>query len=297
MTDKKRSSGLGRGLSALLDEVEGPAQDAQPELKGGVEFVPLSRISPNPDQPRRFFDQQALSELAESIRRQGVLQPLLVRSHGNGHFEIIAGERRWRAAQAAQVHEVPVLIRDLDEGAALEVALIENIQRQDLNPIEEASGFQRLMADFSYTQEAVGRFVGKSRSHVANMLRLLGLPTTVRELIAEGRLTMGHARALVSTPDPEGLAQRVVDEGLSVRQTEQLASRTTAPSGSSRPGTSARTGRGKDPDIAALESQVSDLLGLKVTIDHRGSGGQLAVDYGDLGQLDMVLQRLSDGRI
>jgi ParB family chromosome partitioning protein len=300
VSDRKRSSGLGRGLSALLEEIESQAPESGTAERKPDTLVPLSRLHPNPNQPRRQFDQPALAELADSLRRQGMLQPILVRPKPAGDFEIIAGERRWRAAQLAQLHEVPIIVRELDDGAALEVALIENIQRKDLNPIEEARGYQRLMAEFAYTQEALGRFVGKSRSHVANMLRLLELPDEVLAYVVDDKLSMGHARALITTDNPAELAHRVVKDGLSVRQTEQLAGRSSAPASAPTP----RSGRqrsarslAKDPDIAAIEMQLSDLLGLPVAIDHEGGGGLVGIRYDSLDQLDFVLQKLSGGRI
>ncbi|WP_106640388.1 ParB/RepB/Spo0J family partition protein [Allosphingosinicella vermicomposti] len=292
---RKRAPGLGRGLSALLGETP---QDESRGVGRGVQAIPVASIAPNPDQPRRHFDDEALAELAESIRLRGILQPIVVRPHG-GRYQIVAGERRWRAAQRAQLHEVPVIVREFDDTNTLEVALIENIQRQDLNAIEEAEAYQRLIADFGHTQEALGKLVHKSRSHVANLLRLLDLPTPVRAKVAAGHLSMGHARALVSAPDPEVLADEIVAKGLSVRDAEQLARdarpRPPAQSGSLKAGYAAS---GEKADIAALERQLGDILGIKVKIAHQdGAGGNVTLQYSTLDQLDMICQRLSNERI
>ena len=242
MSQPKRPTGLGRGLSALLEEMGSavapprtepgvapavPAGDAGSSM--GAQMLPMAMISPNPKQPRRRFDETAQAELIASVKRQGLLQPILVRPVDGGRFEIVAGERRWRAAQAAQLHDVPVLVRRLTDEEAFEVALVENVQRQDLNAIEEAEGYKRLIDDYGHTQEDIARIVGKSRSHVANMVRLLDLPDDVRELLIEGRLTMGHARALLTAPDPSVLARDVVQMGLSVREVEARAKKPRAP--------------------------------------------------------------------
>ncbi|QPQ54531.1 ParB/RepB/Spo0J family partition protein [Allosphingosinicella flava] len=290
---RKRAPGLGRGLSALLGE-SAPSEE-RPGAGKGVQLVPVASIAPNPDQPRRHFDEAALNELAESIRARGVLQPLVVRPHG-GRYQIVAGERRWRAAQRAQLHEVPVVVREFDDPNTLEVALIENIQRQDLNAVEEAEAYQRLIADFGHTQDALGKIVHKSRSHVANLLRLLDLPASVRAKVASGEISMGHARALVSAPDAEQLADDIVARGLSVRDVEKLvrdakprkAAGDRVPSG----------GGAKDADLAALERQLGDMLGLKVAIGYQdGAGGTVTLTYSTLDQLDMICQRLSNERI
>jgi len=287
---RKRQGGLGRGLSSLLGEV---AQDG-PEGGGaiGVQTLPVASIEPNADQPRRHFDDQALNDLADSIRTRGLIQPIVVRPHGH-RYQIVAGERRWRAAQRAQLHEVPVVVREFDDGATLEVALIENVQRQDLNAIEEAEGYRRLIAEYGHTQEALGQLVNKSRSHIANLLRLLDLPQKVRAQVATGALSMGHARALIGADDAETLADEVIRRGLSVRDTEKLA----------RNGRGARPRQGKleykgsNADIEALESQLGDLLGLKVTIAHGSDGGSVTLGYSTLDQLDMICQRLSGEKI
>jgi len=218
-----RPAGLGRGLSALLGEL--PREEAASggsETGRGPTTLPVGAIEPNPDQPRRRFDDASMTELADSIAARGLLQPIVVRPRG-GRYQIVAGERRWRAAQRAGLHEIPVVIKDIPDSSTLELALVENIQREDLNPIEEASSYQRLMRDFGHSQDELGRIVNKSRSHVANLVRLLDLPAAVRDMVAEGRLSMGHARALVTAADPEALARQVEAQGLSVRQTEELA--------------------------------------------------------------------------
>lgn len=287
---RKRPSGLGRGLSALLGEVarEQPLADGEVHA-AGVQLVSVAAIRPHPGQPRRQFNEEALDELAQSIRTRGVIQPIVVRPHGAG-FQIVAGERRWRAAQRAQLHDVPVIVRDFSEAETLEVALIENIQREDLNAIEEAEAYKRLIQDFGHTQEALGRLVAKSRSHVANLLRLLDLPTPVRAMVAGGGLSMGHARALITASDPEMLAREVIDRGLSVRETETLARKAKGATGKA---TATERPEQGDSDIAALERQLGDMLGLKVSIKHAGQGGTVALSYSSLDQLDMICQRLS----
>lgn len=303
-TDKpkaaKRPQGLGRGLSALLGDVTREEPVAAPPQANGkaVQSIEVALIHPHPEQPRRHFDEAALQELADSIAKRGIIQPIIVRPHGGG-FQIIAGERRWRAAQRAQLHRIPAIVRDFDEQETLEIALIENIQREDLNPIEEAEAYRKLIAEFHHSQEALGRIVGKSRSHVANLMRLLELPAPVQEQVMQGRLSMGHARALIGAPDCERLANQVEQRKLSVRDTEQLVRRTKtgddAPAARKSGGESA----GKDPDIAALEQHLSDILGLKVGIAHDGgaAGGILTLRYSTLDQLDMLCQRLSGERI
>ncbi|SNS72220.1 chromosome segregation DNA-binding protein [Sphingomonas laterariae] len=287
---RRRPSGLGRGLSALLGEVarEQPVAAEGEARTPGVQIVTVAAIRPHPGQPRRHFNEEALEELAQSIRTRGVIQPIVVRPHGTG-YQIVAGERRWRAAQRAQLHEVPVIIRDFSEAETLEVALIENIQREDLNAIEEAEAYSRLIRDYGHTQEALGRLVAKSRSHVANLLRLLDLPAPVRGMVADGALSMGHARALITAADPETLAREVVERGLSVRETEGLARKARAATGKA-PSVEFKSG---DSDIAALERQLGDMLGLKVAIQHKGQGGTVTIAYSSLDQLDMICQRLS----
>ena len=285
--------GLGRGLSALMGEtaIEQPIAPGASRAPG-VQMMSIAHISPNPAQPRRHFDDTALDELAASISARGLIQPIVVRPHPhNSAYQVVAGERRWRAAQRAQLHEVPVIIRELSDAETLEFAIVENIQRQDLNSIEEAQSYQRLISDFGHTQEALGKLVAKSRSHVANLLRLLDLPGPVRDMVADGRLSMGHARALITAPDAEALAFEVLRRDLSVRETEKLARRGKAPTGTARP--AAVTGPG-DADVAALERQLGDILGLKVAIVYDANGGgHVTINYSTLDQLDLVCQRLS----
>ncbi|MDB5407601.1 MAG: chromosome partitioning protein ParB [Rhodospirillales bacterium] len=285
MAEEGRKRGLGRGLSALFgDESEEKSGfDRQRQTRG----VPIEQLRPGRFQPRRIFDDEALHTLSESIRDKGVLQPLLVRRHPDdaNAYEIIAGERRWRAAQMARLHEVPVVVKELDDRSALEIALVENIQRQDLTPLEEADGFRRLMEEFSHTQEALAQAVGKSRSHVANMMRLLSLPEPVKRLVESGELTAGHARALLNAADPTGLAREIVKRGLNVRQAESLAKSGKAPR---KPATAPA----KDADTAALERDLTEQLGLKVDVSFGGRGGSLTIHYRTLDQLDDVLRRL-----
>ena len=255
-------------------------------------MMPVSSIEPHLDQPRRHFDEAALAELAESIQARGLIQPIVVRPHGH-RYQIVAGERRWRAAQRARLHEVPVIVREFSDSETLEVALLENIQRQDLNAIEEADAYKRLIDEYGHTQEELGRIVNKSRSHVANLLRLLDLPDTVREMVITGELSMGHARALVTAEDPEGLAREVVERGLSVRDTEKLA-RFGKPS---RERQRSLGIKGASADIDALERQLGDMLGLKVQIKHGPTGGVVGLNYSTLDQLDMICQRLSGEKI
>ncbi len=286
----KKATGLGRGLSALLeDSVRAPREDSSQVERGGVREIDLALIRANPNQPRQQFDEVALNELAQSIADKGVLQPILLRPVGEG-FEIIAGERRWRAAQKAQLHRIPALVRELDDATTAEVALIENVQRTDLNAIEEADAYKKLIINFSHSQDDVGRLVGKSRSHVSNLLRLLDLPEDVRLLLLRGDISMGHARAVATSPHASVIAARIVSDGLSVRQVEHLARANKPPKPGS--GSEARA-RPVDADLAALERQLGDLLGLRVKVAHGKSGGTVALHYSSLDQLDMICQRLS----
>lgn len=285
-TARRTRSGLGRGLNALLGDVAPLEVDAGGVATvAGMRTLAVGALIPHPHQPRRRFDDASLDELAASIAEQGLIQPIVVRPHGHG-YQIVAGERRWRAAQRARLHEVPVVVRDFNDGETLQIALVENIQREDLNAIEEAEAYHRLIGEFGHTQEALAKIVHKSRSHVANILRLLDLPDTVRARLVEGSLTMGHARALLGAIDPEALAEQVVARGLSVRETERLAA-------ANRRGAARRDPVTPDADIVALERQLADLLGLKVRIAHGGAGGTLTLSYSTLDQLDMVCQRLS----
>jgi ParB family chromosome partitioning protein len=252
-------------------------------------MIPTASIEPHPGQPRRTFDEAALAELAASIETRGVIQPIVVRPHGH-RFQIVAGERRWRAAQRARLHEIPAIVREFSEEETLEVALIENIQRADLNAIEEAQAYGRLAADYGHSQEELARLVHKSRSHVANLLRLLDLPESVQQLVVSGALSMGHARALITADDPAGLAEEIVRRKLSVRDAERLAK-----SGRERP--ERRPSPAPDADIAALERQLSELLGVPVAVRHTGGGGALTLSYSTLDQLDMICQRLTGGAI
>ena len=293
MSADRPAKGLGMGLQALLGEAaRAPSSEGQQgESRGGVREVEVSRIRPNPNQPRIQFDEQALEELADSIRERGVLQPILLRSDGDGYM-IVAGERRWRAAQRAQLHSIPAIVRDVDESATAELALIENIQREDLNPLEEAEGYRQLIERHGHTQEGVGRIVHKSRSHVANLLRLLDLPEFVRQSLLQGDISMGHARAIATAGDPEGLAREIIAKGLSVRQAEERARRErTGAAGTPRPRASGVPP--VDADLAALERQLSDILGLTVQVVHKGAGGAVTLQYSSLEQLDMICQRLS----
>lgn len=296
MTDTKRPrGGLGRGLGALLGDI---ARDDSPlDTSGsgaaGVRMIPVSAIAPHPDQPRRHFDEDALNELAGSIAERGIIQPIVVRPHGHT-YQIVAGERRWRAAQRAHLHEVPVVVRDYTDSETLQIALVENIQRQDLNAIEEAEAYSRLVDEFGHTQEVLARTVHKSRSHVANLLRLLDLPKAVQARVVDGSLSMGHARAIIGSPDAEALAEQVVAKGLSVRQTEKLAQNAKpAARRKARRQTQGAANGASDADVAALERQLGDLLGLRVRITYAANGGAVTIDYSTLDQLDMLCQRLS----
>ena len=285
MAEKKRA-GLGRGLSALMDEVTPAATRT---------VVPLADIVANPRQPRRRFDAQAMDELVRSVRERGVLQPILVRpvgaDTGQRRYEIVAGERRWRAAAAAQLHEIPVVIRDLDDAAAFEIALIENIQRADLNPIEVAEGYRRLMADHAHTQESLATIVGKARSQVANLLRLLDLPPEVRDLVAAGDLSLGHAKVLMTADDPVALARRAAADGLSVRQVEALSRRSAA-------GRPARPAADRDADLAALETRLAEALGMTVTLAVPAPpAGTLGIAFSTLDQLDLLCRLLEAAHV
>ncbi len=291
---KKPARGLGRGLSALMADVapEEPRLGGAEKPRKADQLVPIEQIVPNPDQPRRTFTPADLDELAASIKEKGIIQPLILRkTAGGAHaFEIVAGERRWRAAQMAQLHEVPALVRDYTDTEALEIAIIENIQRADLNAVEEAAGYRELMDRFGHTQEKLAEALGKSRSHIANMLRLLTLPADVQELLRTGKLSAGHARALVTADDPSGLARVVVAKGLSVREVERLAKKPVAESKKKRPAAPSR----KDADTIALEGDLSAALGLKVVIDHKPGQevGAVTIRYQSLEELDDICRKL-----
>jgi ParB family chromosome partitioning protein len=281
---------LGRGLAALIGDMAPiDAPRVAESGGGGQKRLPLDFIIANRANPRRDFDSDQLDELTNSIKEKGVMQPLLVRPSDDPNiFEIIAGERRWRAAQRAGLHDVPVIIREVDDKEALELAIIENVQRVDLNPLEEAQGYEQLIEQFSYTQQDLAQVIGKSRSHVANTLRLLKLPRDIRDMVSRGELTAGHARTLITAEDPAALARHIVEAGLSVREAEALSQRGGVPK--PKPVSEAEP---KDADTVAIEKQLSDLLGLKVSIDHKPAGGKVEIRYRTLEQLDSVITKLS----
>lgn len=290
LADETKKRGLGRGLSALLgDKTDEYASLDRVRL---TKSVPIEFLHPGAAQPRRHFNDDAIVALVDSVREKGVLQPLLVRRHPakTNAYEIVAGERRWRAAQKAGLTEVPVVIKELDDSEALELALIENIQREDLTAIEEAAGYQRLMDEFGHTQEDLSHVIGKSRSHIANLLRLLTLPESVQHMVDDGRLSASHARALVSTEEPAVWAELVVARGLNVRQIEQMVKNS-----STKPAKKVASAV-RDPNILALESDLSQLLGLKVSIKTKGESGKIDIVYETLEQLDDVLHRLTHGK-
>lgn len=296
MADKKKTRGLGRGLSALMADV---TEDTSRQSTDGPQrpdmIVPIERIEPNPDQPRRNFTPDQLEDLANSIREKGVIQPLIVRKKGAANYEIVAGERRWRASQMAQLHELPVVVRDYDDTEVLEIAIIENIQRADLNPVEEAMGYRQLMDKFGHTQEKLSEALGKSRSHIANLMRLLNLPDDVLGFLKSGDLSAGHARALVTSDNASELAKKVIKGGLSVRQTEKMAKKPTSlveQNKKTRPKTH------KDADTVALEGDLSANLGMKVSVDHLtgGESGKITVFYQTLDELDGLCRILTANR-
>lgn len=288
---RRPRGGLGRGLNALLGEMarEAPVTPGASQADG-VRMLPVSSLAPHPDQPRRRFDDALLDELAGSIAARGLIQPIVVRPNGH-QYQIVAGERRWRAAQRAHLHEVPVVVRELSDAETLEIALVENIQRQDLNAIEEAQAYQRLAGEYGHTQEALAKIVHKSRSHVANLLRLLELPEGVQASVVDGSLSMGHARALLGAPDVDRLADQVIAGRLSVRETEKLTRERKPARQVTR--TASESAAAQDADIGALERQLADLLGVSVTIVHGERGGALTLGYATLDQLDMICQRLT----
>jgi len=299
--------GLGKGLSALISENAPAASSApaktknsKPDNSPGFYTLTVGQLHAGKYQPRTQFSDTALAELAESIRKNGIMQPIIVRpsQKHKDKYEIVAGERRWRAAQLASLNEVPVIIREIPDKQALELALVENIQRQDLSPIEEANGYQRLIEDFEYTQEELASTIGKSRSHITNLLRLLSLPDEIREMLEKNELTMGHARALIGVPNAVQLARDIVRKGLNVRQVEQvsrdvqgLEKRTVSRAGSK---SAYKAPINKDPDILALEETLSENLGLKVAINDRGQNGDIVISYDSLSQLDDILRRLGN---
>ncbi len=302
----RKKMGLGRGLDALLGEVirEQPITRADEDgvrtndmaraVAAGLATIAVADITPNPDQPRRHFAEDALEELAQSLKRHGIIQPIVVRPYQGG-YQIVAGERRWRAAQRAQIHNIPAIVRAFDDAETLEIALIENIQRQDLNPIEEAEAYKRLSDEFGHSQAALAAIVDKSRSHVANMMRLLDLPLLLRDLVIEGKLQMGHARALLSSADAIPLAAVVIKKGLSVRATEALVRRNKSGNAAPRDVRVSAVSPSNDADVRAVETHLGDLLGLKVYISQNAGDtkGSVTFEYGSLDQLDMLCQRLT----
>ncbi|NQV56679.1 MAG: ParB/RepB/Spo0J family partition protein [Rhodospirillales bacterium] len=290
MAEDGKRKNLGRGLDSLL------GSDVDAVAPGGPgEVAPIEALHPGANQPRQIFSDAEIGELAASIKRLGVLQPIIVRRDSNqpGRFEIIAGERRWRAAQVAQLHEVPIIVRELDDSQALEIALVENLQRENLSPLEEAEGYRRLIDEHAHTQDALGQMLGKSRSHVANTMRLLGLPDAVKDMVNAGELSAGHARAVLGATNPLQLAKRVVRRGLNVRQTEALVKRQDKKSAAG--GGATKTAPQKNADTISLEKDLSVFLGLKVDIEFSDPGGRLTLNYNTLDQLDDILHRLTEG--
>lgn len=289
MNDDVSKRRLGRGLAALIGEMDQPMPAGNaPANVNPDRMVPIENITRNPRNPRRHFDESELQDLASSIRQHGIVQPVVTRTLPDGQFEIIAGERRWRAAQLAGLVEVPVIVRNVDDRTALEIAIVENVQRSDLNPLEEALGYEQLIAEHGYTQNDLGDIIGKSRSHVANSLRLLKLPSPVRDMLSSGTLSAGHARALIPTSDPTALAKAVVAKGMSVRDAERLAQNDirsqSEPQAASKPE--------KDSDTVALERTLTDSLGLEVKISHKGGPGQIKISYKTLEQLEEICRLL-----
>ncbi|MGM4912441.1 ParB/RepB/Spo0J family partition protein [Rhizobium sp. 768_B6_N1_8] len=290
MNDDTSKRRLGRGLAALIGEMDQPVPaEAERPTVSADRMIPIEFVTRNPRNPRRFFDDTELHDLASSIRQHGIVQPIVARTLARDRYEIIAGERRWRAAQLAGLIEIPVIIRDVDDKTALEIAIVENVQRSDLNALEEALGYEQLIAEYGYTQNDLGEIIGKSRSHVANSLRLLKLPEPVRDMLAAGSLSAGHARALVSTSDPSALARTIVSKGMSVRDAEKLAQNDIK--AQSEPHAPVQRNQ-KDSDTLALERTLSDTLGLDVSINHKASGGQIRISYKSLEQLEEVCRLL-----
>ena len=280
-TNKK---GLGRGLSSLMGDTD--TQHSTNPTSSSETTISIAKLRPSPLQPRRVFDKNSINELAESIKSKGLVQPILVRpsNTNDGEYEIIAGERRWRAAQVAQLHVIPAVIRNLNDAESLEIAIIENVQRSDLSPIEEAAGYKKLMESYNHTQEQLSEVVGKSRSHIANIIRLLSLPQSIQDMISQGSISSGHARAIMNSAFPEQLAERIINENLSVRATEALVKEKKE---------GPKKVKLKDPDTIDLENKLTDILGLDVIISHRGKqGGSLKVSYKSLDQLELVTKKL-----
>ncbi|WP_171212126.1 ParB/RepB/Spo0J family partition protein [Ruegeria sp. HKCCA5426] len=292
---KTKPRGLGRGLSALMADVTQETEGLRPSEPRRADMkVPIEKLHANPNQPRRTFSREQLDELAASVKEKGIIQPLIVREIAEGDYEIVAGERRWRAAQMAQLHDIPVIVRDFDDTEVLEVAIIENIQRADLNAVEEAAGYKQLMDRFGHTQEKLAEALGKSRSHIANLLRLLSLPMDVQQLVVEGKLSAGHARALITSSNPSELAKIVVRDGLSVRATEALVKKEQVDPVKATP-KSRNLDAGKDADTRALEKDLSAILAMKVAINHKSGTetGQVVLTYENLDQLDDLCAKLS----
>jgi ParB family chromosome partitioning protein len=280
---------LGRGLAALIGDAADDADTS--DRSRGQRQVPVEFLRPNPRNPRKRFDDRELEDLAASIRHRGIVQPIVVRALPDlpDAFEIVAGERRWRAAQRAGLHEVPIVVVEIDDRTSLEFAIIENVQRADLNAIEEGAGYERLIAEFKYSQADLAQALGRSRSHVANTLRLLQLPASIQAMVTEGQISAGHARALLAVKDPEATARRIVERGLNVRDVERIAH---DDHGTAEPARGGRPRRERDPDTRAVEQALEDVLGLKVSIEHTGKGGELRIRYGTLDQLDALCRRL-----
>ena len=286
MSSSISKKGLGRGLSSLMGDTKDVS--IQNETSNQETKISISNLKPSPSQPRRLFDKNSINELAESIKSKGLVQPILVRPSPteSGTYEIIAGERRWRAAQIAQLHEVPAVIRNFNDTEALEIAIIENVQRSDLSPIEEAAGYKRLIEIHGHTQEDLSGIVGKSRSHIANIIRLLSLPQSIQDMITEGKISSGHARAIMNSAFPEQLAEKIINENLSVRDAENLAKDKKV---------GIKKLKLKDPDTIDLENKISEKLGLVININHKGKkGGSIKIDYKTLDQLEMITQKLKN---
>ncbi len=286
MSSSISKKGLGRGLSSLMGDTKDISN--QNKISNEETKISIANLKPSPSQPRRLFDKSSINELAESIKSKGLVQPILVRPSPkeSGTYEIIAGERRWRAAQIAQLHEIPAVVRNLNDVEALEIAIIENVQRSDLSPIEEAAGYKRLIENHGHTQEVLAEIVGKSRSHIANIIRLLGLPQSIQDMISEGKISSGHARAIMNSAFPEKLAEKIVSENLSVRAAEDLAKQ-------KKPGI--KKVKLKDPDTIDLENNLTAKLGLNVTIDHKGKkGGSIKIEYKSLDQLELITTKLKN---
>lgn len=295
MDKKTERRGLGRGLSALMADVNlDPSRNAPPQMRRPDLMVPVEKIVPNPNQPRRDFEPEALQDLADSLRQKGIIQPLIVREIAGGdRFEIVAGERRWRAAQIAQLHELPVIVREFSDSEVLEIAIIENIQRADLNAIEEALAYRQLMDRYGHTQEKIAEALSRSRSHIANLLRLLSLPDDVQDLVKSRKMSSGHARALITTPNASELARQIVQRGLSVRETELLVRK--AAQGPVKPRARAAATHTRDADTRALELDLAANIGMSVRIDHEAGGesGRLTIAYKTLDELDLLCRLLS----